>query len=116
MELRKGSGFLVRFLGLIVQVVQPIIVMLWLLQSPYTVSIHLSPSPSKFGRQSCLVACLLICVSGGILLDSRLLHSLTGQPLRFFTYRPEKSQEQQATKERIRFVDEIYIKPSEDKI
>jgi hypothetical protein len=27
-------------------------------------SVHLSPSPRKLGRQSCWVACLLICVSG----------------------------------------------------
>ncbi len=32
--------------------------------SPYTISIHLTPSPSKLGRQSCRVAGLLICVSG----------------------------------------------------
>ncbi len=31
--------------------------------SPYTISIHLSPSPSKLSRQSCRVTCLLICVS-----------------------------------------------------
>ncbi len=31
--------------------------------SPCTTSIHLSPSPSKLDRQSCCVACLLICVS-----------------------------------------------------
>jgi hypothetical protein len=30
---------------------------------PYTISHLLSPSPSKLGRQSCRVACLLICVS-----------------------------------------------------
>ncbi len=32
--------------------------------SPYAISIHLSPSPSKLGRQPCWVACLLVCVSG----------------------------------------------------
>ncbi len=32
--------------------------------SPCTISIHLSPSPSKLGRQSCWVACLLVGVSG----------------------------------------------------
>ncbi len=50
-----------------------IFVLSWLLQSaqykicvslPYTISLHLSSSPSKPGRQSCRVACLLICVSG----------------------------------------------------
>jgi hypothetical protein len=30
----------------------------------YTISTHLSPSPSNLGRQSRWVACLLICVSG----------------------------------------------------
>ncbi len=30
--------------------------------SLYTISINLSPLPSKLGRQSCRVACLLICV------------------------------------------------------
>ncbi len=30
---------------------------------PYTILFPLSPSPSKLGRQSCWVACLLICVS-----------------------------------------------------
>ncbi len=30
-----------------------------------TISIHFSPSSSKLGRQSCWVACLLLCVSGG---------------------------------------------------
>jgi hypothetical protein len=32
--------------------------------SPYTISIPLSPSPSKLGRQPCWAACLLVCVSG----------------------------------------------------
>ncbi len=32
--------------------------------SPYTILIHFSASPSKPGWQSCMVACLLICVSG----------------------------------------------------
>jgi uncharacterized membrane protein len=32
--------------------------------SPYTISIHLSPSSSKLGRQSCRVAFLLRSVSG----------------------------------------------------
>ncbi len=32
--------------------------------SPYTISIPLAPSPSMLGRQSCWVACLLVCVSG----------------------------------------------------
>jgi hypothetical protein len=31
--------------------------------SPYTISVHLSPSPSQLGRQSCLVASLFVCVS-----------------------------------------------------
>ena len=31
---------------------------------PYTISITLSPSPSKLGRQPCWVSCLLVCVSG----------------------------------------------------
>jgi hypothetical protein len=31
--------------------------------SPNTISIHLSPAPSKLGRQSCWVACLFVCVS-----------------------------------------------------
>jgi hypothetical protein len=34
--------------------------------SPNTISIHLSQSPSKPGRQSCRVACFSICVSGHI--------------------------------------------------
>jgi hypothetical protein len=33
-------------------------------QSPYTISVHFSPSSSKLGRKSCWVACLLVCVSG----------------------------------------------------
>jgi hypothetical protein len=32
--------------------------------SPCTISINLSPSPSKLGRQSCRIGCLFICVSG----------------------------------------------------
>ncbi len=32
--------------------------------SPYTVSVPLSQSPSKLGRQPCWVACLLVCISG----------------------------------------------------
>jgi hypothetical protein len=32
--------------------------------SRYTISIPLSPSPSKQGRQPCWVACLLVCASG----------------------------------------------------
>jgi hypothetical protein len=31
---------------------------------PYTISMSLSPSPSKLGRQPGWVACLLVCVSG----------------------------------------------------
>ncbi len=31
--------------------------------SPYTISIHMSPTPSKLDRQPCWVACLLVCVS-----------------------------------------------------
>ncbi len=31
---------------------------------PCTISVHLPISPTKLGRQSCRVACLLICVSG----------------------------------------------------
>ncbi len=46
----------------------------WLLVSPiqnmfsslYTISVPLSPSPSKLGRRPCLVARLLVCVSGYI--------------------------------------------------
>jgi hypothetical protein len=34
------------------------------LSSSYTILILLSPSPSKMGRQSCWVACLLVYVSG----------------------------------------------------
>jgi hypothetical protein len=30
----------------------------------YTISINLSPSPSKLDRQSCRIGCLFICVSG----------------------------------------------------
>jgi hypothetical protein len=33
------------------------------ISSAYTISLHLIPSPSKLGRQSCRVAYLLICVS-----------------------------------------------------
>ena len=36
----------------------------YLFSSPHTISLHLSPSPSKLGRQSCRVACLLIYISG----------------------------------------------------
>ncbi len=32
--------------------------------SPYTISLHVSPSPSNLGRQSCIAACLLKRVSG----------------------------------------------------
>ncbi len=32
--------------------------------SLYTISIPLSPSLSKLGRQPCWVSCLLVCVSG----------------------------------------------------
>ncbi len=32
--------------------------------SPYSISIHLSPLPSRLGRQSSRFTCLLICVSG----------------------------------------------------
>ncbi len=32
--------------------------------SPYTISMPMSPSPSKLGRQPCWVASLLVCVSG----------------------------------------------------
>jgi hypothetical protein len=35
--------------------------------SAYTISISLSLSPSKLGRQPFWVACLLVCVSGGSL-------------------------------------------------
>ncbi len=78
----KRDPFIRWFVGLVVPV-QEIFVLPWLLlskrflsclgcfsrpstnlfSSPYTISLHLSPSPSKLGRQSCHVACLLICVS-----------------------------------------------------
>ncbi len=32
--------------------------------SPYIISVHLSTLPSKQGRQSCRVMCLLVCVCG----------------------------------------------------
>ncbi len=35
-----------------------------LISSPYTSSLHLSPSPSLLGSQSCQFACLLVCVTG----------------------------------------------------
>jgi hypothetical protein len=31
--------------------------------SPFTISVHLSPSTIKLGRPSCRIACLLLCVS-----------------------------------------------------
>ncbi len=34
------------------------------LPHPHTFSLYVAPSPSNLGRQSCRVACLLICVSG----------------------------------------------------
>ncbi len=63
----KGS-----FLGWFVKLVVPVQEILAVLVGPvqifftslYTFSLHLSPSPSKLGRQSCRVPCLLICVSG----------------------------------------------------
>jgi hypothetical protein len=36
----------------------------YIFSSPYTISIPLSPSPGKLGKQSCRVVCLLVCVSG----------------------------------------------------
>ncbi len=67
----RGS-FLVNSLGLSnVLPVKKIFVLAWLLNRSSTkyfflayLSIPLSPSPSKLGRQSCWVACLLLCVSG----------------------------------------------------
>jgi hypothetical protein len=53
--------------------VQDIFALPWLLElahsklffsSPHTISMPLSPSPSKLGRQACWVTCLLVCVSG----------------------------------------------------
>ncbi len=41
--------------------------------SPYTLSIPLSPSPSKLGRQPSWVACLLVGVSGAHWEDYKLL-------------------------------------------
>ncbi len=67
----KGS-FLCWFVGLVVPV-QDFFVQPCLLQSaqykiffssPYIISIHLSPSPNKLGRQSCWITCFLVCVSG----------------------------------------------------
>jgi hypothetical protein len=60
------------FIGLVVQA-QEIFVPSWLpssrsstfFSSLATFSLDLSPSPSKLGRQSCCVTCLLISVSGG---------------------------------------------------
>ncbi len=60
------------FFGLVLPV-QEIFVLPWLLysaqnkifvSSSYTISIHLSLSSSKLGRQLCCVACLLVYVSG----------------------------------------------------
>ncbi len=56
-----------------------------LLTVPYTISIPLSPTPSKLGRQWCRIACLLVCVSD--LTNERrrraseILRALKGQSL-----------------------------------
>jgi hypothetical protein len=67
----RGLSFLVWFVGLFMPV-QVIFVLPGLqsvqykifFSSPYTISIHLSPSPSKLGRQSFRIVCLLMCVCG----------------------------------------------------
>ncbi len=68
---KEHKSFLGWFVRLIV-LVQNIFFLPWLLysaqykiffSSPYTISVPLSPSPSKLGRQSCWVARLLVCVS-----------------------------------------------------
>jgi hypothetical protein len=45
--------------------------------SPYIISIHLTPSPSKLSRQSCGVACLLMYVSGLVVCLHRSNNFLT---------------------------------------
>jgi hypothetical protein len=49
--------------------------------SPYTISIHLSPSSSKLGRQSWWVSYFLLCVSGfgNLALDSTVLYQYVAQ-------------------------------------
>ncbi len=65
------TGSLLGWFAGLVMPVQEIFVLPWLLQSaqykiflssPYTISIHLFPSPSKLGRRPCWVAFLLVCV------------------------------------------------------
>jgi hypothetical protein len=65
-----GGSFHGWFVGLVVPVLENL-VLPWLLKStqykiffssPYTASINLSPSPSKLGRMSCWVACLLVYI------------------------------------------------------
>jgi hypothetical protein len=54
---RAGTRYLCSALAALVGPVENIF------SSPYTISVTLSPSPSKLGRQPCWVACLLVCVS-----------------------------------------------------
>jgi hypothetical protein len=44
-----------------------------------TFSLHLSPSPSQLGRQSCRVACLIICVSDFFLCSTNAVFMLMAQ-------------------------------------
>ncbi len=64
----KWKGFFFGwFTGLFLQVEKIVVLLLsrkYFFSLSYTISIHLSPSPSILGRQSCRVAWLLMCVSG----------------------------------------------------
>ncbi len=69
----EQGSFLGWFVGPILAV-QEVFILPWLLlsaqykivfPSQYTISVQLSTSPSKLGKQSCQVVCLLVCVSDG---------------------------------------------------
>ncbi len=61
----KEYEWKVALLSWFVGLVMPVPVLLQLIfSSPNTTTIHFFPSPSKLVRQTCWVACLLVCVYG----------------------------------------------------
>jgi hypothetical protein len=98
------KAFLPWLVGWLVGLVVPILeifVLRWLLYSDqykiffsslYTISIPLLPFPSKLGKQSCWVTCLLVCVSGWLAGYCKLVaHPIATQHSRFESRHPSKS-------------------------
>jgi hypothetical protein len=70
------------------------------------ISIPLSPSPSKLGRQTCWVACLLLCVSGLLFnpVSHGSLEAGEGRIFRWFTVPSDLKRRTDGIQEEVEFM------------